>query len=63
MPQRGEVIVHPAGLEFEVLDADPRRVRRLRIRRVEPATVGGPAAAPPPSTEAAEAAPATDAPA
>jgi CBS domain containing-hemolysin-like protein len=34
VPQRGEVIVHPAGLEFEVLDADPRRLRRLRIRRL-----------------------------
>ncbi len=32
VPQRGEVIVHPAGLEFEVVDADPRRIRRLRIR-------------------------------
>jgi CBS domain containing-hemolysin-like protein len=32
VPQRGEVIVHPAGYEFEVLDADPRRIRRLRIR-------------------------------
>ncbi|WP_158916427.1 hemolysin family protein [Caulobacter sp. S45] len=32
VPQRGEVIVHPAGVEFEVVDADPRRIRRLRIR-------------------------------
>jgi CBS domain containing-hemolysin-like protein len=32
VPQRGEVIAHPAGLEFEVVDADPRRVKRLRIR-------------------------------
>ena len=32
VPQRGEVIVHPAGYEFEVIDADPRRIRRLRIR-------------------------------
>ena len=31
LPQRGEIIAHPAGFEFEVLDADPRRVRRLRI--------------------------------
>lgn len=35
VPQRGELIVHPAGLEFEVLDADPRRIRRLRARRIE----------------------------
>jgi CBS domain containing-hemolysin-like protein len=32
VPQRGEVIVHPLGFEFEVTDADPRRIRRLRIR-------------------------------
>jgi len=33
VPVRGEVIAHPAGYEFEVLDADPRRVKRLRLRR------------------------------
>ncbi len=32
VPQRGEVIAHPGGLEFEVTDADPRRVKRLRVR-------------------------------
>jgi CBS domain containing-hemolysin-like protein len=32
VPQRGEVIVHPDGWEFEVVEADPRRIRRLRIR-------------------------------
>ena len=31
VPQRGELISHPSGLEFEVLDADPRRVKRLRV--------------------------------
>ncbi len=31
VPQRGEIVSHPAGYEFEVLEADPRRVRRLRI--------------------------------
>jgi CBS domain containing-hemolysin-like protein len=36
VPQRGEVIAHPAGFDFEVTDADPRRVKRLRIRRLEP---------------------------
>jgi magnesium and cobalt transporter len=34
VPKRGEVIPHPAGIEFEVLDADPRRIARLRIRRL-----------------------------
>ncbi len=33
VPIRGELITHPAGIEFEVLEADPRRVRRLRVRR------------------------------
>jgi magnesium and cobalt transporter len=32
VPARGEAIRHPAGLDFDVLDADPRRVKRLRVR-------------------------------
>ncbi|HEY5347834.1 MAG TPA: transporter associated domain-containing protein, partial [Rhizomicrobium sp.] len=32
VPQRGEIIAHPAGYEFEVLEADPRRVKRVRVR-------------------------------
>lgn len=32
VPQRGEVIAHPQGYEFEVVEADPRRVRRVRVR-------------------------------
>ena len=35
VPQRGEIVAHPAGYEFEVLEADPRKVKRLRIRRGE----------------------------
>ena len=35
IPARGELISHPTGLEFEVVDADPRRIRRLRIRRAQ----------------------------
>ncbi|MDB5733964.1 MAG: hypothetical protein JWP16_911 [Alphaproteobacteria bacterium] len=31
VPQRGEIVAHPRGYEFQVLDADPRRVRRLRV--------------------------------
>ena len=30
VPARGEVINHPAGVEFEIVDADPRRIKRLR---------------------------------
>jgi magnesium and cobalt transporter len=26
------VLRHPVGFDFEVLDADPRRVKRLRVR-------------------------------
>ena len=36
VPQRGEVIPHPDGVEFEVVEADPRRIRRLRIRPAAP---------------------------
>lgn len=32
VPQRGEIVTHPSGYEFEVLEADPRRVKRLRLR-------------------------------
>ena len=32
VPARGEVIVAENGVEFEVVDADPRRVKRLRVR-------------------------------
>lgn len=31
VPARGEVIPHPAGPEIEVVDADPRRIKRLRV--------------------------------
>jgi CBS domain containing-hemolysin-like protein len=32
LPQRGEIVTHPGGYEFQVLEADPRRVRKLRIK-------------------------------
>ena len=35
VPVRGELISHPSGLEFEILDADPRRIKRLRLRDVD----------------------------
>lgn len=31
VPVRGEVIEHPAGVEFEIVDADARRVKRMRV--------------------------------
>ncbi len=33
VPKAGEVVAHPAGLAIDVLEADPRRVRKVRIRR------------------------------
>jgi magnesium and cobalt transporter len=36
VPARGEVIGHPGGMEFRVLESDPRRIRRLRVRSPAP---------------------------
>ncbi|MGI9422279.1 MAG: hemolysin family protein [Hyphomicrobiaceae bacterium] len=36
IPARGELVLHPAGVEFEVLDADPRRIKKLKIRLAKP---------------------------
>jgi magnesium and cobalt transporter len=33
VPARGEMLAHPSGVEFEIVDADPRRVKRVRVRR------------------------------
>ncbi len=41
VPRQGERIAHPAGFEFEVLAADPRRIERLRIHRVPSASADG----------------------
>jgi CBS domain containing-hemolysin-like protein len=49
VPQRGEVIAHPDGLEFEITDADPRRIKRVRIRPA--ASMAEPAVLPLPGTE------------
>jgi len=32
VPSRGEILIGPGGFEFEILDADPRRVKRMTIR-------------------------------
>ena len=34
VPGRGALIKHPSGIEFEVLESDPRRLRLLRIRNI-----------------------------
>jgi magnesium and cobalt transporter len=38
VPGRGEIIRHPAGCEFEIIDADPRRIKKLKARRIPPKT-------------------------
>jgi CBS domain containing-hemolysin-like protein len=36
VPTRGEAFAHPSGIVFEVVEADPRRIRRLRVRNLPP---------------------------
>jgi len=35
VPARGEIIQHPTGLEFEILDASPRHINRIKIRNMD----------------------------
>jgi CBS domain containing-hemolysin-like protein len=52
VPGRGELVAGPGEFEFEVLDADPRRIKRLKIHsqarrptaaeRIAPPSAGGP---------------------
>lgn len=44
VPTRGEVIVHPGGYEIEIVDADPRKIKRLRLRNGNGASALGQAA-------------------
>lgn len=39
VPARGELIHHASGVEFEVLDADPRRVKKVKIHLPRPQAV------------------------
>lgn len=61
VPARGERIPGPDDIEFEVLDADPRRVKRIKLQRA-PAKIGTvvPLVLPPPRPAAPQA-PDTDA--
>ncbi len=45
VPQRGEILHHPGGFDLEVIDADARRVKRLRVKRAEAPGASPPAAA------------------
>jgi CBS domain containing-hemolysin-like protein len=66
LPSRGELVPGPPGFEIEVLDADPRRIKRVRIhhsktrnsnrerdRRREVAGISSPTVALPPPADAA----------
>jgi CBS domain containing-hemolysin-like protein len=45
VPTRGELLVHPpSGISFEVIQADPRRVKRLRVRNLPAQAEAGPGA-------------------
>ncbi len=54
VPARGEVVAHPEGLDFEVVDADPRRIKRLRVRLPGNRAVSPAAAALAPEPEATQ---------
>ena len=34
VPVRGELVKHSSGVEIEIVDADPRRVKHLRIHNI-----------------------------
>jgi CBS domain containing-hemolysin-like protein len=59
VPVRGEIVAGPGEFEFEVLDADPRRIKRLKIqpRRATPRRRGPPARVEPEGDAAARAIP------
>lgn len=49
VPTRGELVTHDSGIVFEVIDADPRRVKRLRVRNLPnaaPSPVSSPISSP-----------------
>jgi len=52
VPARGEVISHPSGMEFRVLEADARRIRRLRVKLPKKEGQGALPTAPPLGPEA-----------
>ena len=42
VPRRSEVVTHSSGVEFEVVDADARRIKLLRVRDQRPGDVHTP---------------------
>lgn len=55
VPQRGELIEHPSGLEFEIADADPRRIKKVRIKIIKGQNVPDADASTPPDPQAGSA--------
>lgn len=53
IPVKGETVIVPGGYEVRILDADQRRIRRLRIRRNAPAAAPAVPEAPDAETRAA----------
>lgn len=53
VPVRGELIKHASGIEFEIIAADPRRVRRVAIH-TKPRTARPPASAAKPAAKASD---------
>ncbi len=51
VPARGEIVAGPQGFEFEVLDADPRRLKRVRIHPPGRAAMPPPQESPPATRE------------
>lgn len=37
VPERGEILRHPGSIDIEIIDADGRRIRRMKLRKVESA--------------------------
>ncbi|MFO1088672.1 MAG: hemolysin family protein [Hyphomicrobiales bacterium] len=42
VPVRGELVRHPSGVEFEIVESDPRRVKKIRIHTVSPGEAPAP---------------------
>jgi CBS domain containing-hemolysin-like protein len=40
VPSRGEIIKHDCGIEFEIMEIDPRRVKKVRLHIKKPADSG-----------------------
>lgn len=42
IPEIGETVVHPDGWELDILEADPRRIKRVRIRQIQSSQAAAP---------------------